>query len=158
MYAELAKLAKEIAYSFEAKKDALKQSQKGGIRVTFKINPEDMPPELYTDPMGQRYVVAIVPKNDDETPRLPKPEKPKSFAGQAKMMAKEEEFTQFMQRHENDLTPHCAVTNEDEIRRKCGVTSCSEIINGTEAGNQFKALQASYLNWKNTPSYDDIYR
>lgn len=63
-------LAKEAGYQIEMVKDSLKQVQSGAIKVTFTIHPNDMPPELYTDVMGQRYVCVLVPIGDNEEPRM----------------------------------------------------------------------------------------
>lgn len=61
--------AKDVGYQIEMVKDSLKQVQSGAIKVTFTIHPNDMPPELYTDAMGQRYMAVIVPIGDNEEPR-----------------------------------------------------------------------------------------
>lgn len=160
-----AKMAVEAAYQFECKKDALRQVQDGSVKVTLTINPDDMPPELYKDAMGQRYMAAIVPINDDEQP-ISAPDssgccrhtdlgqgggKPKSYAGMAKMMAQDKDFWE-----------HSSCTDEfvaeQYIEARCGVQSCSEIVEGSEAGHIFKRLQADFLRWKDTPppeTYED---
>lgn len=134
-----AEAAKKSAVHFEAKKDGLKQVQSGDVKVTLTIAASDMPPSLYNDIMGQRYVIAMVALNDDETPK----EKPKSYAQQAKLMAKDDTFQQFLCRSlGNQMEPELAIENE------CGVTSCAELIEGTDAGKRFKRLQAEYLQWR----------
>ncbi len=65
-----AEKAIEVSYQFECKKDSLKQVQSGDIKVTFTIHPNDMPPELYTDAMGCRYMAVIVPIGDNEEARM----------------------------------------------------------------------------------------
>ncbi len=138
-----AERAVNAALQFEGKKDALRQTQDGGVKVTFSINPVDMPPSLYADAMGQRYMIVIVPLNDDETPR--QTEKPKNYTAAAKLLAQNEAFQKYaVARHEGPCDP------EDWIEFKCGVKSCSQIIYGTEAGKKFAALYAEFqehLRW-----------
>lgn len=137
-----AEIAKQVSYKFECKKDALRQVQDGGVKVTLMINPVDMPPALYGDLMGQRYMAVLVPLNDDETPM----EKPKSFAGQAKVLAKDEAFGRYV----ISLKGGNAYEGEAEqyLKFVCGVESCSEIIDGTEAARKLKQLQAKFIEWR----------
>lgn len=148
-----AEQAKKVGYQFEAKKDALRQTQGSGVKVTLSIQPHDMPPQLYGDAMGQRYVCVIVPINDDETPRLvpattDTPDKPKSYAGQAKMLAKEDAFQKFVAMEKKQNSCYGEGEAEQWIEHVCAVKSCSELIEGTEAGKKFKRLQAEYLSWR----------
>jgi len=143
--------AKQVGYQFECKKDALRQVQDGGVKITFTVDPNEMPPQLYSDAMGQRYLAVLVPLNDDETPR----EKPKSYAGQAKMLVQDVAFHQFMNGF-SKFEPQAATSNEymeENLEHLCGVKSCSEIIEGTEAGRKFKRLQAEYLSWRDREDY-----
>lgn len=160
-------MAKDIGYRFDCKKDAFKQNQDGTVKVTLSVHPDDIPWELMKDCMGQRYVAVMVPVGDDEKPRLPpgapddykktrgilKPfleDKPKSYAQQAKMLAKNDSY--WIQKHDID-TQDIA---EDFIREFCSVDSCSKIIEGTEAGVFFKKLQGDYMEWKNDPPLHEI--
>lgn len=138
-----AELAKKVSYQFECKKDGFSQLQSGNSKVTLTINPNDLPMELVRDTMGQRYMCVLVPIGDDEAPRIQET-KPKSFAGQAKMMAQDKQFHKF-------IRPHAEIGNleaEYEIEDRCGIKSCADIIEGTEPGLAFKRLQAEFLNWK----------
>jgi len=84
-------------------------------------------------------------------------EKPKSFAGQAKMMSEENEFNEFINHMNKTEGIPARATNrsvhecEEKIEYWCGVASCSELIEGTEAGKKFKQLQAQYLSWRDAP-------
>ena len=141
-------IAKSVSYQFECKKDALRQTQDGGVKVTFSIQPNDMPGELYGDAMGQRYMAVIVPLNDDESPR----EKAKSFAGQAKMLSQEGAFLDYIVTSYNlhKCPPTEAGHAEVFLENYCGVKSCSELVEGSEAGRKFKRLQADYLRWRDS--------
>jgi hypothetical protein len=138
-----AEVAKDVCYKFEAKKDGFSQLQSGASKVTLTIQPDDLPMELIRDQMGQRYMCVIVPLNDDETPKVPDR---KSYAGQAKMMAKDEIARGFLASAKNYSNDY---TTEEMIKHYCGIQSCSELIEGTDAGKKFKRLQAQFLEWKN---------
>ena len=141
-------VAKEIGYRFEAKKDTWKQIQSGDYKFTLTINPGDIPYDMIKDEMGQRYMCVIVPLNEDETPR--ETPKPKSYAGQAKRLANDKIFRHYLE--ENAYGQF--LTREDaekHIEEHCKVKSCSELVEGTEAGHKFRILQAEYMSWKTTP-------
>lgn len=142
-----AKIAKQNAVNFECKKDALRQVQDGGVKVTFTINPDDMPSSLYADPMGQRYMLALVALNDDETPV--EREKPKSFAGQAKMMIQDDAFCDWCAMKMGVSTPLDQMEAEKLLKRSCNINSCAELIEGADSTKRFKILQREYLQWKN---------
>lgn len=93
---------------------------------------------------GQRfYLVAIMAANEE-----PK-QKPKSLAGQAKLLASEKYMGQFITlSFEAFFMGKTPREIEGWIEQRCGVTSCSEIIEGTEAGRKFKQLQAQFLQWR----------
>lgn len=146
-------MAIKASYRLEAKKDGLKQVQSGDVKLTLTISANDMPTDLYSDPMGQRYVVAMVPVQDDETPRISPAQdekKPKSYAGQAKMLAQDGDFQEFLHQ-EREYSPADTSHAEIYIEDYCGITTCADIIDGTAAGDLFKDLRAKYLSWKNTP-------
>lgn len=68
-----AEIAKQVGYRMEVKKDALRQTQQGDVKVTFTIHPQDMPIQLYGDAMGQRFLCVLVPLSDDDSPRVSAP-------------------------------------------------------------------------------------
>lgn len=140
-----AEAAKRIAYQMEVKKDALKQVQSGDVKVTFTINPEDMPQALYSDPMGQRYQAVLVAINDDETPREQPIVKPKSYAQAAVMLSTDRLFINYTAQKTKG---HTAGTDE-YIKAWCDVKSKSELVEGTEAVEKFKKLQRDFQFWKN---------
>lgn len=146
-------MVKEHAVHCEVKKDGLRQTQDGGIKVTFSIHPDDMPASLYSDPMGQRYMLAIVALNDDETPRHTE-NKTKNYTAAAKLLAKDRQFWEYLcMAHPLSFVSGQMIDEslvEDKIERLCGVKSCAEIKDGTEAGRKFAALYAEFqehLRW-----------
>ena len=87
-------------------------------------------------------------------------DKPESYARQAKMLAKDEDFAKFVSQKHPEWwaekyeyqTSHeiCEYLIEDD----CGVTSCADLIEDTVAGKEFKKLQAEFLNWKDRQEYE----
>ena len=59
---------REAALSFEAVKIGMTQN-KDGIILRLAVHPQECPPALHTDFVGQRYGVALVALADDETPK-----------------------------------------------------------------------------------------
>lgn len=159
-------LAREAAIHFECKKDGLRQTQDGGVKVTFNINPNDMPKQLYTDPMGTRYVIALVALNEDETPRS-EPiaqdraksrkivDKPKSHAGEAKLLVKDPLFAEYIKIYRAYST-HMG-NAEAFMKKEIGIQSCSELIEGSEAYEQFKALRHDFYSWKRVYEQEQFY-
>ena len=61
----------DIAESFEAKKYAYRQT-KDGMVLSFVLHPDDVPKEMATAPIGQRYMVACAQIDDHENPIRPR--------------------------------------------------------------------------------------
>lgn len=61
-------MARDLAVNFECKKDALRQNQDGSWKLTVNIHPDEFPPSLTMNAMGQRYVCALVAIDDNEQP------------------------------------------------------------------------------------------
>lgn len=131
--------ARDLAMGFEAKKTGFGQAQ-DGWSLTLRIQDADLPPQVRDAKKGTRYMVALVELADDETAREPEV-KPKSFAGQAKLLAHEKNFWVW-------VGASCPEDAEAALEARCGTDSCSKIIEGTDAGFLFKQLQAKYLNYK----------
>ncbi len=147
-------IARDIAIQMEMKKDKLSQNQDGAWKITFNVHPNDMHQDILTHHMGQRYQAFFVPVGDDERPV----EKPKSYAGQAKMMAKEDAFQSYVANAKGKSSCYGEGEAEQWIEFTCGVDSCSDIIDGSSAGYGFKRLQAAYLRWRDRPpleAYND---
>lgn len=139
-----AERAKDLGYKFECKKDALKQVQSGDVKVTFTIQPDDMPSSLYSDVMGQRYVAVVVPIGDDEKPQ----EKKKSYAQQAKMLIQDKNFEKYVM-HCKGSTAQCYDGEAEQwLKFECEIKSCAEIVEGSRALTFFKELQRDFMFWR----------
>jgi len=146
-------------YTLECKKDALRQMQDGGIKVTFTINPVDMPAELYADPMGQRYMMVIVPIGDDEKP-IPKQVKLKSYAGEGKLLAQEAALKKYRL-----SIPLLSVSIDTEriadmetwMKAMISIKSCSELVENSPAFERFKAFREDFYSWKRAQEQEQYY-
>ena len=150
-----ATIASENAVHFEAKKTGFGQAQ-DGWSLTLRIQDDDVPDNVRDARKGTRFMVALVEIDDDEAP------KPKSFAQQAKMLARDVYFWDYqrpeiIQKHPpGSIRPEILrELSEQYIEEHCGVDSCAEIIEGTEAGRKFKQLQAEFLSWKDMQEYQE---
>lgn len=61
---------RDAAINFEAVKVSLKQD-KSGIILTLAIHPNEVPPSLFTDWVGSRYIAALVKLDDEDKPIEP---------------------------------------------------------------------------------------
>jgi hypothetical protein len=62
--------ARAAASHCEGKKHAYRQTQ-DGVVIAFLLHPSEIPATLALDPLGTRYLIALVPVGDDEQPRDP---------------------------------------------------------------------------------------
>lgn len=69
-----AELASAAALAFECKKDSMRQNQDGTWKVTFTLQPMDVPRSLTEAMPGTRYQAVIVAIGDDEMPLKPESE------------------------------------------------------------------------------------
>lgn len=143
-------------YQIECKKDGIRQNQDGLMKLTLALHPNDIPAQLYTDPMGQRYMMVLAPIGDDEQPLpvTPKAEKePRAWkelspVEQAGILATQSAFQSFAGAINSLVAPaeeHAA----QYIRNYCGIQSRRELICTAAAQEKFKELCAKFYDWKN---------
>jgi len=128
----------DIAESFEAKKYAYRQT-KDGMVLSFVLHPDDVPKEMATAPIGQRYMVACAQIDDHENPIRPRAttDAEKALA-RANLICRDETYIQWvrMNYYQWDVVDK---TLEDEeyaaqvIRFICGIESRSELKTNPEA-------------------------
>ena len=83
---------REAALSFEAVKIRMTQN-KDGIILRLAVHPQECPPKLHTDFVGQRYGVALVALADDETPKHgPELEEIKKLKASAGALCRDADF------------------------------------------------------------------
>lgn len=162
--------ARQLALACEAKKHAYRQTQ-DGVVVSFVLHPQEVPDELATAPLGQRYQLALVALNDDDTPRegMVQHTGPRSIpatrlnnaqparakrswdemtpAQQAGMLRNDQSFGNFVREHwGQDEEP------KELIYRWCNVSSNAHIAIGTPAHQKWDDLVSRYRAWMREPS------
>ena len=128
----------DIAESFEAKKYAYRQT-KDGMVLSFVLHPDDVPKEIATAPIGQRYMVACAQIDDHENPIRPRAttDAEKALA-RANLICRDETYIQwvrmnFYQWHVVDETLEDEEYAAEVIRFICGIDSRSELKTNPEA-------------------------
>tara|TARA_R100001163_G_C5021092_1_gene163894 strand:- start:26 stop:475 length:450 start_codon:yes stop_codon:yes gene_type:complete len=128
----------DIAESFEAKKYAYRQT-KDGMVLSFVLHPDDVPKEMATAPIGQRYMIACAQIDDHENPIRPRAttDAEKALA-RANLICRDETYIQwvrmnFYQWHVVDETLEDEEYAAEVIRFICGIDSRSELKTNPEA-------------------------
>ena len=128
----------DIAESFEAKKYAYRQT-KDGMVLSFVLHPDDVPKEMATAPIGQRYMIACAQIDDYENPVKPRAttEIEKALA-RANLICRDESYIQWVRM--NYYQWHVVDENQSDenyaaevIRFICGIESRSELKTNPEA-------------------------
>ena len=128
----------DIAESFEAKKYAYRQT-KDGMVLSFVLHPDDVPKEMATAPIGQRYMVACAQIDDHENPIRPRATTDAGKAlARANLICRDETYIQwvrmnFYQWHVVDETLEDEEYAAEVIRFICGIDSRSELKTNPEA-------------------------
>lgn len=145
---------KPKAFNFEAKKAAFTQS-KGGYFIKLELDPLDMPTELATDSVGQRYMVALAPMSDFEADE-------KEQAGDravqlAGIACRTPDFWFFLKKKTGKKI---ADPNEewatDLLKALTRVGSRAEYKTNEAAREKFYAIFAKYETWLETKESDPL--
>lgn len=134
---------REAALSFEAVKIGMTQN-KDGIILRLAVHPQECPPKLHTDFVGQRYGVALVALADDETPKhLPELEEIKKLKASAGALPRDTDFQAFLGAESEDAAT-------DILRTKLGIQSRTEFDNNADARVAFVKLREEFQSWLKT--------
>lgn len=138
---------RDAAINFEAVKISLKQD-KTGIILTLAIHPNEVPPSLFTDWVGSRYVAALVKLDDEDKPVEP----PDAAEGRkaiqiAGALCKRPEFQSWMvsQGMVFDASEEAAAAAMCDV---LGVDSRAELKTNTEARKALYDLVEEYKRGK----------
>lgn len=144
----IAETARQNAMQIEAKKDGLSQMQSGEWTLRLKLHADEIPTPLLKATMGTRYMLAMVEIGDNEEPMQQEQPKGKSYAQQAALTCKEPAFWKFCSEF---VRSGNAVLNEEDAVRfiygNVGISSRSELVEGTPAGDSWHRLWLDYKNW-----------
>ena len=118
--------AERIAEHFEAKKYAYRQSRDGMV-LSFILHPDDVPNELATAKIGQRYMIACAQIGEDERPVVKAAvTKGERAMARANLICREKTFQEWV-RLNKEREGWVADTPDDEdlassvIRSVCGI-------------------------------------
>lgn len=128
-----------MALQFEARKVALKQDRNGYI-LTLCLHPDEIPEELLRDFVGARYGCALVRIQDDESPTPYN-----NYVQKAGMLCRNPDFQDFIaEQLGREVNESLAA---EELCKRCGISSRSELNGNSEAQNKFRAIILDFENW-----------
>jgi len=138
-----------IAEHCEAKKYADRQSRDGMV-LSFILHPDDVPNELATAKIGQRYMIACAQIGEDERPVVKAAvTKGERAMARANLICREQTFQGWV-RLNNEREGWVADTPNDEelasnvIRSVCGIESRKELLTDEEAQEKLKSFLAFF--------------
>lgn len=134
---------------FEAVKYALAH-RSDGYRLTLVVQPDDVDHRIFTDLIGQRYQVVMVPIGDDEQPKVSEREvKRDRLMVSAHTLTKQPEFWNFLV---HSTVTFSDITNEQEatdaLRDTLGIESRSELKDNERARDLFEGMIAEFDQWR----------
>ncbi len=130
------------------------QHNKDGMKVTFVIQPQDMPKALWASYIGSRYHMVLVEIGDDETmkPQEENVEARKMIAS-ANLLCREDDFQRYLLEPDGWASAVGQGNPEEvaatELKRRIGVSSRSELRTNEEAREKFRRIRAGYLSARN---------
>ena len=133
---------REAALTFEAIKIAMSQSKDGHI-LKLAIHPQDMPEDVFRQPVGTRYQVALVELSDENAPVIPKTVDEGNRAVKlAAMLCKDENFQNWIMNQDEIRYP--TESTEDMaarwLREQLDITSRAELKTNAEARKAFEEI------------------
>jgi len=142
---------REAAVGFEAVKVSMSQDR-NGIILRLNVHPNDCPPELHTDWVGTRYMVAMVRLNDSDEPETREEQRRiERLIASAGLLCRNAEFGQYLNEigliEEVDPFKIEAAAVE-AVRQHCGIKSRSEFRDNVDARNRFEELREDFRVWK----------
>jgi|TARA_R110000803_G_scaffold65533_8_gene126698 hypothetical protein len=124
---------RDMAMTFEAVQSYMRKDVKG-VNLTLVIHPDDVPEDLFRQPTGSRYQVAMVLINDQEQPVMPKIKaEGQKAVSQAGLLCREKSFWAFL----GVFTEEEAVK---ELKARLDIISRSELANNKIAREGFREL------------------
>lgn len=140
------------ALSFEAVKTAMRQT-KDGYALTLVLHPNDVPPGLFADPVGQVYMIAAVPLDNSSPREEPRPqEKPVDKSGEdavryAGILCREPGFQAWIVGLVFGSASFVSVCEADAVsalRQYLGVKSRADIAHNPDVRDKFNQLVKTY--------------
>lgn len=137
----------DAAVHVEAVKSALRQT-KDGVSLTLVLHPDGMPPSILTDPVGTRYMVALVRLDEDDTPIAPREKVDGERAiASAAMLCRLPEFQRWVLKVFKPKGALALSTDDSTavwLRSYLGIQSRSELAYDRTARQKFLELRANF--------------
>ena len=142
---------RDAAMGFEAVKISMSQDR-NGIVLRLNIHPNDCPPELHTDWVGTRYMVAMVRLNDHDEPETrEEQQRIERLIASAGLLCRNAEFGAYLVGAGliEELDPY----NSEQaaikaVREYCGIASRTEFRDNPQARSKFEELREDFRLWK----------
>lgn len=142
---------RDAAMGFEAVKISMSQDR-NGIVLRLNIHPNDCPPELHTDWVGTRYMVAMVRLNDHDEPETrEEQQRIERMIASAGLLCRNAEFGEYLvavgliNGHDPYNIEAAAIS---AVRDYCGISSRTEFRDNPEARRKFEELREDFRTWK----------
>jgi hypothetical protein len=138
------------ANACEVRKVAYRQS-KDGMVVSFLLHPAEVPDDLVTAPIGQRYQLVMVRIGDDEQPEAPAPRPQKAAkrrwheipaSQRAAILCHDEAFQNWL-----GVRGRPEARTEDtarHLRERCGVFSRAHLDTDDDARRRFERIEEDF--------------
>ncbi len=137
------------ARQFEAVKFSLAH-RTDGYRLTLIVQPDDVDQRIFTDLIGQRYGVVMVPIGDDEEPKVSEKDvKRDRLMVAAHTLTKQPKFWKFLfQEYVNFGRVTSEAEAVDALRNALGIESRSELKDNEQARDLFDGMIAEFNQWR----------
>jgi|TARA_R110002124_G_scaffold167176_1_gene334557 hypothetical protein len=123
----------EMAMSFEAIQSYMRKDVKG-VNLTLVIHPDDVPEDLFRQPTGSRYQVAMVLIDDQEKPVMPRIQgEGKKAVAQAGLLCRQKSFQLYLGMFSEQEA-------SAELKERLKIDSRSELANDKDARIKFREL------------------
>lgn len=134
----------EISSKIECRKIAMRQTDKGHV-ISLLVHPDDMPENLFRDPVGQRYMAVLVRLNDQDEPVAdPQTEEGIKAVTAAGALCADPRFQGWLVI--NDIAEEASEeAAAAALRIECRVTSRKEFRVNQEARQRFFALRDQFV-------------
>jgi hypothetical protein len=142
---------RDAAIGFEAVKVSMSQDR-NGIVLRLNVHPNDCPPELHTDWVGTRYMVAMVRLNDHDEPETrEEQQRVERLIASAGLLCRNAEFAAYLigvglvgSYDPSNMEPAAIKA----VRDYCGIDSRTEFRDNPTARKKFEELREDFRIWK----------
>ena len=131
------------AYKFECMFQSLRKT-KEHISITIAIHPNDVPRDLLADPIGSRYMAALV-RMDDNEEIIPPPMQMTAdrLVQSAGMLCRQERFQRWLVESGcgNEISEESAIKY---LRRLLGISTRKQIGEEEQAAKDFRTIKEKF--------------